>query len=318
MTILATCPTPRRKAVWGPKRSLAAAAIAVFLFGLAPSAIAAGRNSSTPKPQHSRVAQKAKPGRPNSTVKSYKLDKELTLRSTNQNPLRTTRAIVEFVPGTTVPAEFARYARRNGKLGIINGQVFDIPNGVLTKMSAHPSVFRIHYDRPSGKLNYRTSLTIGSRVVQQTLGLTGAGIGVAIIDSGIASWHDDLTNDSTTNYPYGNQRVSAFVDFVDGINTPHDEDGHGTHVAGIIAGNGYDSNGQKAGVAPDASLVSLRVLDGNGNGTVSNIIAALDWVLANHTAYNIRVVSRIGLHRPADACGKARRRCGHRRRRRGR
>src|SRR5207237_10536851 len=72
---------------------------------------------------------------------------------------------------------------------------------------------------------------------------------------------------------------------------PYDDNGHGTHVAGIIAGNGYDSGGQKAGASPEASQIALKVLDANGNGTVSNIIAALDWVLANHTKYNIRVVN---------------------------
>ncbi|MBZ5559629.1 MAG: S8 family peptidase, partial [Acidobacteriia bacterium] len=124
------------------------------------------------------------------------------------------------------------------------------------------------------------------------LGLTGAGVTVAVIDSGIATWHDDLTNRSSALYPYGDQRVLRFVDFVDGNSgNPHDEDGHGTHVAGIIAGNGFDSDGQKAGAAPDATLVSLRVLDGNGNGTIGNIIAALDWVLANHVQYNIRIVN---------------------------
>ena len=73
--------------------------------------------------------------------------------------------------------------------------------------------------------------------------------------------------------------------------TPYDDNGHGTHVAGIIAGNGYDSNGSKAGVAPDANLVSLKVLDASGKGNISNVIAALDWVLANRAAYNIRVVN---------------------------
>ena len=64
-----------------------------------------------------------------------------------------------------------------------------------------------------------------------------------MIDSGITRWHDDLTNTSPTLYPYGNQRVTAFVDFVNGRTLPYDDNGHGTHVAGIIAGNGYDSNG---------------------------------------------------------------------------
>src|SRR3954469_4523962 len=82
-----------------------------------------------------------------------------------------------------------------------------------------------------------------------------------------------------------------FVDFVNGRTTPYDDDGHGSHVPGVMAGNGYDSNGHKGGAGPGARLVVLKVLDGNGNGTISNIIAALDWVLANHTAYNIRVVN---------------------------
>jgi subtilisin family serine protease len=105
------------------------------------------------------------------------------------------------------------------------------------------------------------------------------------------SWHDDLTSRSSTLYPFGDQRVAGFVDFVNGQLLPYDDDGHGTHVAGVIAGNGYDSNGQKAGAAPDANLVALKVLDANGAGTISSVISALDWVLANHRAYNIRVVN---------------------------
>src|SRR5207237_4369229 len=103
-------------------------------------------------------------------------------------------------------------------------------------------------------------------------------------------FHDDLTNASGMP-PFGGQRVSAFVDFVNGQLAPYDDSGHGTHVAGIIAGNGFDSGGLKAGMAPNASLVSLKVLDANGKGNISHIIAALDWVVANKDAYNIRVVN---------------------------
>ncbi len=281
----------RQKAVWGPRRSaLGLAAAVLFLFGATPNATASGSKSFKPKAKHAFTVPQVKPGHANGFARNYKLDGELTKRA-GQSSSQTTRAIVELVPGAKLPAEFARYSKSSGKLGIINGQVLDIPNGVLQQMASHPSVFRIHYDRPSGKFNYRTSLTVGSRVVQQTLGLTGKGIGIAVIDSGVTSWHDDLTNTSSIVYPYGNQRVSRFVDFVGSYTTPHDGDGHGTHVAGIIAGNGYDSNGQKAGVAPEASIIALRVLDDQGNGTISNIIAALDWVLANHAAYNIRVVN---------------------------
>src|SRR5581483_4107216 len=111
------------------------------------------------------------------------------------------------------------------------------------------------------------------------------------IDSGVATWHDDLTNRTSKIYPYGNQRVAKFVDFVNGRTQPYDDAGHGTHVAGTILGNGYDSNGEKSGIAPGASLVSLKVLDQNGMGTISNIIAALNWVATNYKTYNIRVVN---------------------------
>ena len=84
--------------------------------------------------------------------------------------------------------------RANSELSIINGQVLDLPDDVLARIAAHPNVFRVHYDRPIRGHNYRTSVTVGARAVHDTLGYTGAGVGVAVIDSGITAWHDDLTN----------------------------------------------------------------------------------------------------------------------------
>src|SRR5215204_4329173 len=86
-------------------------------------------------------------------------------------------------------------------------------------------------------------------------------------------------------------RVAAFVDFVNGRTSPYDDNGHGTHVAGIVGGNGYDTLGARAGIAPAANLVSLKVLDDHGGGYISNVIAALDWVIANRVEYKIRVVN---------------------------
>jgi len=269
----------QRKTVWGLKRAIAFGTL-VFL-GLSSSALAEGR--------HSRPASTTRPAGPNSNVRHYRLDGELTFRAAHHNAAKKTHAIVTLMPGAVLPPGLKRFTKQ--RLDIINGYVVDLPNGLLKQFAADPSVFRIHFDRPAAKFDARTSLTIGAVAVNQSMGLTGAGIGVAVIDSGVAAWHDDLTSRSTTQYPYGDQRVSAFVDFVNGALTPYDDNGHGTHVAGLIAGNGYDSNGQKAGVAPEASLVSLKVLDANGTGSISNVIAALEWVLANHAAYNIRVVN---------------------------
>src|SRR5207247_3844041 len=107
--------------------------------------------------------------------------------------------------------------------------------------------------------------------VRDSMGFTGAGIGVAVIDTGITTWHDDLTNQSKTLYPFGNQRVQKFVDFVNARTQPYDDNGHGSHVAGIIAGNGYDSKDEeKEGIETAASLVSLTVLDAKGQGPIDS------------------------------------------------
>ena len=239
---------------------------------------------------HFREAAQKAAGAPGRLARSYKLDGEMTKRSKDRNGSNLTRVIVTLLPGATLPPEFKKYSR-NIKLDLINGQVLDLPHGVLAKMAAHPSVFRVHYDRPIKSHNYRTVVTVGARTVQDTLGYTGAGIGVAVIDSGITTWHDDLTNRTAKLFPYGNQRIAKFVDFVNGRTLPYDDNGHGSHVAGIISGNGYDSKGENSGIAPGASLIALKVLDAHGQGTISNIIAALGWVATNAHTYNIRVVN---------------------------
>jgi serine protease AprX len=217
-----------------------------------------------------------------------KLDKALSQRA-KRDPSGRTRAIVTLQPGAALPSNGP--FRKLRKLGIINGYVVELPNRLLNELAAHPAIFRIIEDRPVASTNYRTAVSIGARAVQQVLGYNGSGVSVAALDSGIA-FHDDLTPDAATStVGVGNQRVAAFVDFVNGQLTPYDDNGHGTHVAGIIAGNGFDSGGEKAGLAPAANIVSLKVLDAEGSGTISNIIAALDWVLANKDAYNIRVVN---------------------------
>jgi serine protease AprX len=129
--------------------------------------------------------------------------------------------------------------------------------------------------------------------VQQQLGFDGAGVGVAIIDSGNTVWHDDLTyhGSNPAVRVVNGQRLVKFVDFVNGRVIPYDDNGHGSHVAGIIAGNGWDTLGSRAGIAPAANLVSLKVLDAQGGGFISNVTGALDWVAANKTQYNIRVVN---------------------------
>jgi serine protease AprX len=268
--------TPRPGCARGPLRAVAGVLACALVALATPAAAQPGPPASLP-------------GRPGSAVKDYKLDDIVDARS-NGNPQQISSVIVTLQPGADLPPQFSRFAR-DGKLDIINAVVLDLPNGLLKQLGANPNVFRVHDDRPIYPHNYRTSVTVGARAVQDRLGYTGAGVGIAVIDSGVTNWHDDLTNANGGNYPYGNQRVTKFVDFVNGRTQLYDDNGHGSHVAGTILGNGRDSSGEKAGIAPNASLVSLKVLDKDGQGTISNFIRALNWVAANLKTYNIKVVN---------------------------
>jgi serine protease AprX len=261
----------RKKAVWGPKR--------VFMAALALAIFAAPTVSAAAGPTAKKADRKV--------VRTSKFDRELQKRANERHG--TTRVIIELTPGYEASA--ADLKRLGGvlgrKLGIINGQVADVPNSLLRWFENHPGFAKVTYDRPTAAENYRTAVTTGALAARQEFGYSGQGVGVAIVDSGITSWHNDLTGPGA----YGNQRVVKFVDFVNGQTLPYDDNGHGTHIAGIIAGNGYNSFGQKAGMAPKASLVVLKVLDRDGRGTISNIIAALDWIVENKNTYNIRVAN---------------------------
>ena len=174
---------------------------------------------------------------------------------------------------------------RSGRaLPILKARVAYVPNAALTAIANSALVKDVLLDRPVGAVAERAGATIGATAIRQELGYDGAGIGVAMIDSGITSWHDDLSG-------VGGQRVTRFVDFVNGLDAAYDDYGHGTHVAGVVAGNGMDSGGARTGIAPGANLVVLKVLDNEGKGHVSDVIAALDYVVANKDALNIRVVN---------------------------
>jgi serine protease AprX len=131
----------------------------------------------------------------------------------------------------------------------------------------------------------RTGATVGAALARQQFGYDGSGVAVAIVDSGVTAWHDDLGDGAS------GQRVLEFVDFATGSTAPRDEYGHGTHVAGIIAGNGFDSSGGRTGIAPGAGVVALKVLDANGRGYISDVIAAIDHAIARSQALNIKVIN---------------------------
>lgn len=103
---------------------------------------------------------------------------------------------------------------------------------------------------------------------------------VAVIDTGIDATHVDLDDG----------KVIAFKDFVNNRTTAYDDHGHGTHCASIISGTGEGNSAYK-GVAYGTALIGLKVLDSTGNGSMSNIDAAIDWCITNKATYNIKVMS---------------------------
>ena len=108
---------------------------------------------------------------------------------------------------------------------------------------------------------------------------TGKGIGVCILDTGIYE-HIDFTG-----------RIWAFYDFLAFKRRPYDDNGHGTHVAGLVAGDGTASMGKYRGAAPGCGIIALKVLDRYGNGSQDDVLRALRWIRENRQQYRIRVVN---------------------------
>lgn len=108
---------------------------------------------------------------------------------------------------------------------------------------------------------------------------TGKGIGVAILDTGIYP-HMDFDS-----------RICAFADFIAHKKSPYDDNGHGTCVAGILAGSGRASMGKYKGMAPGSRIAALKVLDRFGNGNKEDVLQAFRWILQNRERYRIRIVN---------------------------
>lgn len=105
-------------------------------------------------------------------------------------------------------------------------------------------------------------------------GYTGKNVRIAVLDTGIFL-HRDIRNN-----------VVCFEDFVGHKTSCYDDNGHGTHVAGIVC-----SNGKLTGMAPGAQLLVLKVLEKDGGGNTDRVLKALDWVMENRIRYQIRILN---------------------------
>jgi len=201
------------------------------------------------------------------------------------------RVIVQLsgAPGPLLGALLGRAdVRERARFGRLGSRVVELPLHVAEKISRHREVKFVSPDRETFSFGHVTRTT-GADDVRGALGLNlpgldGSGVGIAVLDSGVDTDHVAFRDANNR------LRVRLSRDFT-GEGRTDDPHGHGTHVASIAAGNGRVARGEYTGVAPNAHLVNLRVLDSRGTGRVSNILAALDWVLANRTLHNIRVVN---------------------------
>jgi serine protease AprX len=179
-------------------------------------------------------------------------------------------------------------------LSLIDGAAGFANAAGINAVSLAPTVAFIHHDatvgpKPSAappvapspdQLSEAYPRVVNADQVWQQ-GTVGRGVTVAVLDSGVAA-DADLVEPAN--------RILASVNFADQRPTS-DPGGHGTHIAGIIAGNGSRSGGQFVGIAPQANVVDVRVLGRTGSGRISSVVRGIEWVLAHRTAYNIRVMN---------------------------
>src|SRR5436190_6944338 len=231
------------------------------------------------------------------TETRQKLSTDLIRKARGSSSNDRVRLIVQFKP--TSPAGITEVitklaAKVVRRLDALNMRALELPLNAVDALAANDQVRFISPDRPVANLGHLEATTGTANVRVQTttlLGLIttttvydGSGVGVALVDSGIDSAHVSFRNQ------LGLSRVAVSRDFTS-ENRTDDPFGHGTHVASIAAGNDQIANGAYTGMAPNAKLINLRVLDSQGTGSTSNLLAALDWVLVNHDQYNIRVVN---------------------------
>jgi serine protease AprX len=181
------------------------------------------------------------------------------------------------------------------ELGIINGVAATLPAESVSLLKESPQISAItpnadvvlagrKWQNQNPETDYPD--VIGADVVWEQ-GATGTDVTVAIVDTGIGPAKGIVRGiDSHKKF-----RILAWVDFVDGRRFPRDPNGHGTHIAGIIANTDIGEDGEWNGVAPGVNLVGVRVLNKEGYGTYERVIQGIQWVVENKNTYNIKVLN---------------------------
>lgn len=173
---------------------------------------------------------------------------------------------------------------------LVSGFAATMTKAQVLALARAPGVFRVEEDVEVHAFMDAADRDFGTERARADFGVTGAGIEVCVVDTGVDPNHEQLDGKAPI----------AFYDAVSGLTSPYDDNGHGTHVAAIAVG---DSTGGPAaatfgGVAPGASLSAAKVLSSLGSGSLSQVIAGIDWCAARPSA---RVISMsLGTSAPSD------------------
>ena len=242
---------------------------------------------------------------------SAPLDPRIATLAT-RHPGTTVQAIVQFNAPVTPAQEQSDatkvHGRLIGNLPIIHGLALSLTAAQARSLAANPGVHAVSLNTtvtteslpfhmiPGEGLSARELQT----TYDQTLGVlplwrfgvTGTGVGVAVVDTGV----DGALPDFATRDHRGSRVVASAVANADAT-TATDSYGHGTDVAGIIAGNGENRgsgdplHGQYIGVAPNANLISIKVSDETGKASLLDVIYGLQFAVAHQSQFNIRVIN---------------------------
>jgi serine protease AprX len=265
-----------------------------------------------------RSAQTLVPGLPSAlpqTAPAAKASPQLSQLAAS-HPGRRVEVIVQLAAGVDLRAGQALARSADGtvtdRLPIINGLGADMRAAAASKLSADPRVRNVSINarvKPQDNGWWGSGNGSSGRPDPRTLGTayplsiradrawyegdTGQGVGVAVVDTGIAGNLPDFQ----VSQRNASSRVVASAVVNPGANSAGDGFGHGTHIAGIISGDGANRSssdpldGKYVGVAPDANLIDVKIADDQGNASVLDVIDGLQFVVDHRSDYNIRVVN---------------------------
>lgn len=167
------------------------------------------------------------------------------------------------------------------RLPVIDSYVVEIPRKYIYNLKNIKGIKSV-YENTHITAQMKNARKVVKWEAAQNQNLSGKGIGVAILDTGIAPVNDFIQPKN---------RLIAFKDFANNKLEPYDDNGHGTHVAGIACGNGTNSNGLYCGIAYESNLIGVKILDKEGKGNTSKVLAGIQWIVDNKDKYNIRIAN---------------------------